>query len=77
MINGLVIFFCGFVLSLPLPIPFTNTIPAIAILLLSMGMMEEDGLFILLGYGVAGCACIYLITLIWLGHLGLGVLPHP
>ena len=75
-INGLVIFLCGVALSLPIPIPFTNTIPAIAILLVSMGMMEEDGVFILLGYGAAACAWIYFGILVWIGHLSLGTLPH-
>ena len=76
MVNGLVIFSCGVALSLPIPIPFTNTIPALAILFLSMGIMEEDGLFILLGYGAAACAWIYFGILVWIGHLSLGVLPY-
>lgn len=37
-------------LSLPLPIPFSNTIPAVAIILSAIGHMEKDGLFILLSY---------------------------
>lgn len=37
-------------LALPLPIPFSNTVPAIAILLSAVGHMEKDGLFILLSY---------------------------
>lgn len=37
-------------LALPLPIPFSNTVPAIAILLCAVGHMEKDGLFILLSY---------------------------
>jgi hypothetical protein len=46
---GLYLLFCGIFLSLPLPIQFTNSIPAIAIVLLLLGMIERDGLFILLG----------------------------
>ncbi len=40
----------GLLLLLPLPIPFTNTIPAWAVVCLASGMMERDGLLVLLGY---------------------------
>jgi hypothetical protein len=35
---------------LPLPIPFSNSIPAWAVVLLAVGMMEKDGLCVLLGH---------------------------
>jgi hypothetical protein len=47
---GLGIIIAGLALMLPLPIPFTNTIPAWAIVFLAIGMMEKDGLFVLLGH---------------------------
>jgi hypothetical protein len=37
-------------LSLPLPIPFSNTIPAVAIILCAIGHIEKDGVFILFSY---------------------------
>jgi hypothetical protein len=37
-------------LSLPLPIPFSNTIPAIGIILCAIGHIEKDGIFILFSY---------------------------
>lgn len=37
-------------LSLPLPIPFSNTIPAIGIILCAIGHIEKDGVFILFSY---------------------------
>jgi len=37
-------------LMLPLPIPFSNSIPAWAVVFLAIGMMERDGLCILLGH---------------------------
>ncbi|MGE5085904.1 MAG: exopolysaccharide biosynthesis protein [Bacillota bacterium] len=49
-LNFLVFAVNAFLLSLPLPIPFSNTVPAIAILLCGVGHMEKDGLFILLSY---------------------------
>jgi hypothetical protein len=40
----------GLLLALPLPIPFSNTIPVIAIFLNALGAIERDGLFTLLSY---------------------------
>lgn len=41
---------CAVMLLLPLPIPFSNVIPAWAILLLAGGLLERDGAFILAGH---------------------------
>ncbi|HEY5600155.1 MAG TPA: exopolysaccharide biosynthesis protein, partial [Candidatus Manganitrophaceae bacterium] len=71
-LNGLAMMSSGFVLMLPLPIPFTNTLPAWSIVLLAAGMMEEDGAVIVAGYVMAGLTWIYLISLGWLGNVGLG-----
>jgi len=48
-LNGILICLAGFLLSLPLP-PGTNFPPALVIVFLSIGMLEEDGLAIALGY---------------------------
>lgn len=69
-ITGLAIASCGLVLALPLPIPFSNTVPAVGTLLLAAGVMEDDGLFILLGYGVSAAAWICLGILLWMGEIG-------
>ena len=47
---GVGIIIAGLALMLPLPIPFSNSIPAWAIVFLAIGMMEKDGLFVLLGH---------------------------
>ena len=47
---GLGIVIAGLGLMLPLPIPFSNSIPAWAVVLLAIGMMENDGLCVLLGH---------------------------
>ncbi len=60
----------GFFLLLPLPIPFTNSLPALSILLLTAGMMERDGLFVLLGYVAGIFAWGYLLALLMLGKAG-------
>lgn len=70
-VNGLAIVSSAFLLMLPLPIPFSNTIPAWSILLLALGMMEEDGVVIFLGYAMAGAAWMYLASLWLLGEAGL------
>src|ERR1700751_1774932 len=49
-ITGLAILIAGLGLMLPLPIPFSNSIPAWAVVLLAVGMMEKDGLCVLLGH---------------------------
>lgn len=70
-LNGLAIASSSFLLMLPLPIPFSNSIPAWSIMLLALGMMEEDGAVIVLGYLMAGAAWTYLIMLWMLGEAGL------
>jgi hypothetical protein len=66
----------GFILSLPLPIPFSNGLPALSIMLLAAGMMERDGLLVLWGYIMGLLSWIYLAfwwnafvgTLRWIWH---------
>lgn len=48
--NGLCIALLGGILALPLPIPFSNLAAAWSIFLLSLGMLEDDGACILIGY---------------------------
>jgi hypothetical protein len=35
----------GLLMLLPLPIPLTNTLPALTVVLLAAGAIERDGLF--------------------------------
>lgn len=73
--------FCGLFLALPLPIPFTNSIPAVAIILLLLGTIERDGVFVIAGQIVA--LAILALT-VYVGHLlwvhgiehGMKVLEH-
>ncbi len=41
---------CATMLLLPLPIPFSNVVPAWGIMLVAGGLLERDGAFILAGY---------------------------
>jgi hypothetical protein len=47
---GLGIVIASLGLMLPLPIPFSNNIPAWSVVFLATGMMEKDGLWVLLGH---------------------------
>lgn len=76
VLNGLIIAANAFCLMLPLPIPFTNMIPAVSIVLLAAGMMEEDGAAILAGYFVAFISTAYFIFLWWVGKAGVELGAH-
>ncbi len=49
-------------------VPFSNTLPAWGILLLAAGLLQRDGVLILLGY------LFLLATLVYFAALGIGVL---
>jgi hypothetical protein len=58
-VNNLAFIFSALLLMMPLGlVPFSNTLPALALIFLAIGMMQKDGLCILLGYssGVATVA---------------------
>ena len=57
---GFGIVIAGLGLMLPLPIPFSNSIPAWAVVLLAIGMMEKDGLCVLLGHLTAVATWIFI-----------------
>ncbi|MEP6670513.1 MAG: exopolysaccharide biosynthesis protein [Chthoniobacter sp.] len=75
MVNliGLGIASGGFLLSLPLPplIPFSNTIPAISVLMLTAGLMERDGLLVLIGHVVNIGAWVYFGIMFTLAGSGI------
>ena len=48
--NGFLVFLLAFILALPLPIPMSNLLAAFPILFLGLGLLEDDGVFILIGY---------------------------
>lgn len=66
-LNGLALTLAGMLLMMPLSfIPFSNTLPGVAILLLSTGISQRDGLLVASGYGLIGLTLIYFGGLAWL-----------
>ena len=61
VLHGSALVFAALVLMAPLPfVPFSNTLPGGAILLLALGMAERDGLLVTAGYGVLLFATLYV-----------------
>ncbi len=59
IICGLAIVISSAFLSLPLPIPLSNFIPALSIFLICVGLLEEDLLLIIMGNGIT-------LTIVWM-----------
>jgi hypothetical protein len=63
-LNGLALVLAALLLMVPFGlVPFSNTLPAIAILFLAIGMLQRDGVFILLGY------IFEVLTVVYFGAL--------
>lgn len=63
-INGLALMTAGVLLMMPLGfIPFSNTLPGVAILLFSAGMIQRDGVTVLGGYLFLGLTTVYFAAL--------------
>lgn len=74
--NGLMVILSGVLLLMPfVMVPFSNTLPGLAVLLLAAGMIQRDGLFVLLGYAMVLVTLVYFGLLIW-GALMLGTTLH-
>ncbi len=58
-------------LALPLPIPFSNAIPAWMILFQTLAHLEEDGLFIIFSYLQTIVAIVYFVMIYKGAGLGL------
>ncbi len=63
IVNGLLIFTLGILLALPLPIPFSNLSAAWSIFFLSLGLLEDDGLFVLIGYFISLATLLFFLYL--------------
>lgn len=65
--HGILIALLGFFLALPLPIPFTNLFSAIPLLLIGIAFLENDGLLLLIAYGIAAFGLLFFVWLFLLG----------
>jgi len=64
---GLIIAVSGLLLAVPLAgVPFSNTLPALAVLLVCLGELEEDGLMVLLALIMLALTVAYFALLGWL-----------
>jgi hypothetical protein len=72
-LTGAVICFCGLLLLLPLPIPGTNMLPALTVVLAAAAFSERDG-FCLVAAGL-----VFVVTLAFFGALvwgGAEIISH-
>lgn len=70
---GAVVCFCGLLLLLPLPIPGTNSLPALTVILAAAAFSERDG-YCLIAAGIS-----FLLTLAFFGALiwgGAEIIVH-
>lgn len=70
--NGVMLVFAALLLMAPLPgIPLTNTVPAVGIILLAIGMAERGGFAVVAGYVVTVLSAVYIgglmYAVFWLG----------
>ncbi len=66
ILNFFIISILAVFLALPLPVPFSNTFPAVAIFINGVGQLEEDGVLVSISY------MIFLVTLIFFSAIWLG-----
>jgi hypothetical protein len=60
-VNGALVIFAVLLLMAPIPlVPFVNSIPALAVMLLCFGMAERDGAVIVIGYFTTLVATFYV-----------------
>jgi hypothetical protein len=69
-LNVMLLGFSGLLLTAPLPLPFSNTLPAYGVLLLAMGSLERDGYAVLAGYVMVLLTLGYFATVGVLGGIG-------
>lgn len=55
--SGIVV--AAVLLMLPIPVPFTNTLPAATIACLALGLLEEDGKMVLAGFAFLALSAVF------------------
>ena len=75
-IYGAMILVCGLLLLLPLPVPFTNTLPALTVVLLAAAMLERDGYFVVAGLAMFTVTIGFFCALFFGGTTVVNVLHN-
>ena len=70
-INAVITIILAFLLFLPLPIPFTDFIPSVAILLLAVSSLENDSYLMIIGYVATVITLIYFYSV---GYIGVEII---
>lgn len=73
IMNGLTIAFLGIFLALPLPIPLSNLTAAWAIFSIGLGTLEDDGIFVLIGYAITILTIAFFSFMILLSNHNLHI----
>ncbi|MBO7719517.1 MAG: exopolysaccharide biosynthesis protein [Methanosphaera sp.] len=72
-LNSVIIIVLAVLLFLPLPIPFTDFIPAVSILLLSVSCLEDDSYLLILGYIASIFTMGYFASV---GYIGVEIIKN-
>jgi hypothetical protein len=69
-LNGMLLGLSGLLLTAPLPLPLSNTLPAYGALFLAAGSLERDGYLIIAGYVMVFLTIVYFSVVALLGRIG-------
>ncbi|MES2198727.1 MAG: exopolysaccharide biosynthesis protein [Chlamydiota bacterium] len=72
-LNGSLIAILALFLALPLPIPMTNFFSALPIIALALGILEDDGICILVGYFLS---LVCFSFFFYLAYFGISEIKH-
>jgi hypothetical protein len=71
--HGILIAFLSILLALPLPIPMSNMLAAIPIVLIALALLEDDGLYLAAGYLAAIPCAVFFTVLFVFGPVAVAV----
>ncbi|MBJ7449559.1 MAG: exopolysaccharide biosynthesis protein [Parachlamydiales bacterium] len=62
--HGILIFLLGAYLAIPLPIPFISMVAGFALVVMALGLIEDDGLWILISYIISILSLATFVVLV-------------
>lgn len=74
LVAGAVVATSGILLALPLPVPFSNALPAYTILLVGLGLAQRDGLAIIAGLAMFAGTLLFFAAVAWAAIAGVQLL---